>query len=356
MRSRFLQEARAASALNHANICTIFDIGEVSGDPFLVMELLKGETLRARISQRGKLSPEDIHRIGAEVLDALSSAHSRGVIHRDIKPANIILVGKQGSAFQSKVLDFGLAKIEMEDEESIRNDLTTIGTTVGTVSYMSPEQARGEVIDARSDLFSLGSVLYEAATGELPFQGATSALIFVELLGKAPSPIRQHNAAVPKDLERVITRLLAKDRNDRFQSASAALEALHAVSFRKSPLGGLTLWGNKSAAKLRADTPSPSLQGEAAGPDASLSPKPNELAGKASADAGTVLRPARRTGDVFVPRVSHSPAPTSQGPDRASLPPAPEAPPVGSSPLASPHGRGGVAPGEAGLSAACLPQ
>src|SRR5579875_461515 len=216
MRSRFLQEARAASGLNHPNICTVFDIGEVADDPFLVMELLKGETLRKRIQHQGKLGPEDTYRIAAEVLDALATAHNRGVIHRDIKPANIILVDKADGSFQSKVLDFGLAKVDFGDQELARLDLTTIGTTVGTVSYMSPEQARGESLDARSDLFSLGSVLYEAETGELPFQGATRALVFVELLGKAPTPIRQHNPAIPRDLDRFISRLLAKEPAERF--------------------------------------------------------------------------------------------------------------------------------------------
>ncbi len=317
MRSRFLQEARAASGLNHANICTVFDIGEISGDPYLVMELLKGETLRAWISTRGKLAPEDIQRIASEVLDALAVAHARGVIHRDIKPANIILVNKPGGGFQAKVLDFGLAKMEMGQEESTHHDLTTLGTTVGTVSYMSPEQAKGEQIDARSDLFSLGSVLYEAATGELPFQGATSALIFVELLGKAPLPLRQQNPAIPKDLDRFITRLLAKNPADRFQSAKSALDVLSAVSMRKSAFDGMAIWGNKAAAgsspaKSRPDPPSEKPVQETDDhriSDPRSSAGPALLAGSAPAarslaeDAGT-LRPGRRSVDPFLPHAA----------------------------------------------------
>lgn len=308
MRSRFQQEARAASGLNHPNICTVFDIGEVSGDPYLVMELLKGETLRARISRGGRLPSEDIHRIGSEVLDALGVAHARGVIHRDIKPANIILVNKAGGGFQAKVLDFGLAKVEIPEQESSHQDLTTIGTTVGTVSYMSPEQARGEPVDARSDLFSLGSVLYEAATGALPFQGATSALIFVELLGKNPTPVRQQNAAIPRDLDRFITRLLAKAPADRFQSAKLALEALRSVSLRKSPFEGLALWGGKGgAAKSRPDA-SPEVSPDSLGsrPEAGL--RASEPPALPAGIDGTFLRPARRGADPLAARVANPPA------------------------------------------------
>ncbi|MEO6924544.1 MAG: serine/threonine-protein kinase, partial [Bryocella sp.] len=216
MRKRFLQEARAASRLNQANICTIFDIGEQEGDPYLVMELLKGETVRSVIS-RGPISVEDIVTVATEVSDALIVAHARGIIHRDIKPANIMLVDKPAGRFQTKVLDFGLAKLERDGVDS-RIDLTSAGTTVGTVAYMSPEQARGEALDARSDLFSLGTVLYEMATGELPFQGATSALVFVQLLSETPESLRQFNPEIPKDLEKIILKLLEKRRSDRFQT------------------------------------------------------------------------------------------------------------------------------------------
>jgi serine/threonine protein kinase/tetratricopeptide (TPR) repeat protein len=228
MRSRFLQEARAASGLNHPNICTIFDIGEQKGDPYLVMELLKGQTLRQRIAD-GRLSLDDMVKVATEVADALTVAHAKGIIHRDIKPANIILVEKPGGRFQSKVLDFGLAKMDLGDGKEAPFDLTSIGSTVGTVSYMSPEQARGELLDARSDLFSLGVVMYEMATGQVPFRGATSALVFVQLLSHPPEAVRQLNGEIPKELERVISKLMEKDRGQRFQSAASLVEVLRRI-------------------------------------------------------------------------------------------------------------------------------
>lgn len=228
MRSRFLQEARAASGLNHPNICTIFDIGEQDGDPYLVMELLKGDTLRSRI-YAGTLSVRDLVQVAYDVADALMVAHARGIIHRDIKPANIVLVDKPGGGFGTKVLDFGLAKVEAYGAESLF-DLTHAGTTVGTVSYMSPEQARGEPLDARSDLFSLGVVLYEMACGRVPFQGATSALVFVELLSKQPDAIRPQNPQISAELERIILTLLEKDRSLRYQSAQELMSVLAELS------------------------------------------------------------------------------------------------------------------------------
>jgi len=239
MRSRFLQEARAASGLNHPNICTIFDIGEQGGDPYLVMELLKGETLRARIAS-GVISPEDVIRVASEVADALTVAHTRGIIHRDIKPANIILVDKPGGRFGTKVLDFGLAKVDLGDGMD-RFDLTSLGSTVGTVSYMSPEQARGEPLDARSDLFSLGVVLYEMATGQVPFRGATSALVFVQLLSQPPEMVRDQNAAIPRQLENIIMKLLEKDRGMRYQSAGELVEALNRIQENGSS-SGRSIW------------------------------------------------------------------------------------------------------------------
>jgi len=161
MRERFLQEARAASALNHPNICMIFDIGEQDQNPYLVMEMLAGETLKDRID-RGALSTEEIVRYAMEIADALAVAHSKGVVHRDIKPANIFLVSTSSGKKQAKVLDFGLAKIDIEERggwESRTLDMTIPGSTVGTLAYMSPEQARGESLDSRTDLFSLGIVM-----------------------------------------------------------------------------------------------------------------------------------------------------------------------------------------------------
>ena len=305
MRQRFLQEARAASRLNHPNICTIFDIGEQEGDPYLVMELLKGETVRARIA-RGPVSPEDLICVATEAADALIVAHGRGIIHRDIKPANIILVEKNGGRFQTKVLDFGLAKVERGDGAETRFDLTSAGTTVGTVAYMSPEQARGEPLDARSDLFSLGIVLYEMATGELPFQGATSALVFVQLLGQRPEAVRDFNPDIPKELEKLILTLLEKKRSDRFQSASDLVEALHKISLKRGG-GGISLWGSKPAKAWGRNDP-PTLPSKRPVRDASGfakptpspdSSRPSEGAAK-SPSSETFLRPVKRivTGEV----------------------------------------------------------
>ena len=231
MRERFLQEARTASGLNHPNICTIFDIGEQDGDPYLVMELLEGETLKDKIARRA-LSAEEIVRYCQEVADALTVAHGKGIVHRDIKPANIFLVNKPNGSKQAKMLDFGLAKINLEMQggwASRSLDLTVAGATVGTLAYMSPEQARGEALDARSDLFSLGVVMYEMATRQVPFKGTTSAMLFVQLLERDPEPVRSWNDSIPRELERVILRLLMKDRRSRFQTAEQLRDALEKI-------------------------------------------------------------------------------------------------------------------------------
>lgn len=252
MRERFLQEARAASALNHPHICTIFDIGEQDGEPYLVMELLEGETLKERIS-RGALPADEIVRYGQEVADALSAAHAKGIVHRDIKPANIFLVDKPNGRPQAKVLDFGLAKIGLTmtgGRASRTLDLTLAGATVGTLSYMSPEQARGLSLDERSDLFSLGVVMYEMATRHVPFQGATSALIFVQLLNHAPEPPHEWNESIPRELEKVIMKLLHKERDGRYQTANELSEGLRRIPFKT---GG---WLKKAVVPLvRAEDP-----------------------------------------------------------------------------------------------------
>ena len=243
MRERFLREARAASALNHPNICSIFDIGEQDGDPYLVMELLEGETLKDRIAD-ATIPVNELILIARETAEALGAAHSKGVVHRDVKPANIFLVTKPNGTVQAKVLDFGLAKVSgvLAGGRSRGGDLTSIGATVGTLAYMSPEQARGEVLDSRSDLFSLGVVMYEMATRQVPFQGATSALVFVQLLNHPPEPVREWNEAVPRELEKIILKLLAKERTARYQTAREVELALLALADK----GGAGGWLRKA--------------------------------------------------------------------------------------------------------------